>query len=94
MEKFEEMVENDPKLKREFLLNQQRYDLAEVLRKIRIAKGYSQADVAKIAGLTQQMISKIETYNGNPSFDSFWSYCNAIGVNLLTLIKDKFEGEI
>jgi hypothetical protein len=36
------------------------------------------------------MISKIETYNGNPSLDSFLLYCNAIGIDILGIIRDEF----
>ena len=43
--------------------------------------------MAKRTGLTQQMISKIESCNVNPSMESFVKYCDGIGINLLELLK-------
>lgn len=39
-------------------------------------------DVASQTGLSQQMVSKIESFNGNPSMLSFLKYCNCIGVDV------------
>lgn len=87
MEKVKQTVENDPKLKAMNLFEHQRYQLSSTLREIRENQGYSQKDIANKTGLTQQMISKIETYNGNPSLDSFLLYCKAIDIDILSLIK-------
>lgn len=48
----------------------------------------TQKDIAKKTGLSQQMISKIESYNGNPSIESFVKYCDGIGINLLKLLSN------
>jgi len=87
MEKVKQTVENDPDLKSMNLFEHQRYQLSSTLREIRENQGYSQKDIANKTGLTQQMISKIETYNGNPSLDSFLLYCKAIDIDILSLIK-------
>ena len=90
MEKVKQTVENDPDLKSMNLFEHQRYQLSSTLREIRENQGYSQKDIADKTGLTQQMISKIETYNGNPSLDSFLLYCNAIGIDIVGIIRDEF----
>lgn len=45
-------------------------------------KNLTQKDVASQTGLSQQMVSKIESFNGNPSMLSFLKYCNCIGVDI------------
>lgn len=87
LKKYEQIVENDPNLKALSIFEHQKYQLADTLREIRENQGYSQKDIATKTGLTQQMISKIETYNGNPSLDSFLLYCKAIGIDILFLIR-------
>ncbi|RHN05036.1 helix-turn-helix domain-containing protein [Anaerobutyricum hallii] len=52
------------------------------LRQIRKEKNLTQKDVASQTGLSQQMVSKIESFNGNPSMLSFLKYCNCIGVDV------------
>ena len=70
LEKLKEEVITDPLLQKQ---------------KIRKEKKLTQKDIANKTGLSQQMVSKIESYNGNPSIESFVKYCNGIGINLLEI---------
>lgn len=66
---------------------QEIYELCKKLKQIRQEKNFTQKDIASITGMSQQMVSKIESYNGNPSMLSFIKYCKSIGINLCELIK-------
>ena len=61
------------------------------LRQIRKEKNLTQKDVASQTGLSQQMVSKIESFNGNPSMLSFLKYCNCIGVDINTMLSYFFK---
>ena len=91
LDEIRKTVDGDPVLKEQAALEKQRYDMSNLLRTIRLDKNYSQKDIAIKTGLTQQMISKIETYNGTPSLESFLKYCNGIGINILELIQSQYE---
>lgn len=82
LEELKKEVAADPLLKRQYEVETEIYDIAKILKKIRKEKKLTQKDIAQKTGLTQQMISKIESYNGNPSIESFVKYCNGIGINL------------
>ena len=59
----------------------------QVIRQIRINENITQIHIAKNTGLSKQMVSKIECYNGNPTLTTLVKYCDCIGVNLLELLK-------
>lgn len=42
-----------------------------------------------MTGLSQQMVSKIETGNCNQSLENFIDYCNGLGINLLQVLIDQ-----
>lgn len=46
---------------------QEIYELCKKLKQIRQEKNFTQKDIASVTGMSQQMVSKIESYNGNPS---------------------------
>lgn len=68
------------------------YNIITYLKEIRKSKKLTQEDMAKRTGLTQQMISKIESCNVNPSMESFVKYCDGIGINLLELLNSYKNG--
>lgn len=78
----------DSQMQKQYVIEKEIYDIAACLKKIRKEKKLTQKDIAKKSGLSQQMISKIESYNGNPSFESFVKYCDSIGINLLELLSN------
>ena len=86
LEELKKEVASDLVLKMQYEIQMEIYNIAKCLKKIRKEKNLTQKDVAQKTGLTQQMISKIESYNGNPSIESFVKYCNGVGINLLELL--------
>ena len=86
LEELKKEVVSDLVLKKQYEIQMDIYNIAKCLKKIRKEKNLTQKDVAQKTGLTQQMISKIESYNGNPSIESFVKYCNGVGINLLELL--------
>lgn len=86
LEELKKEVASDLVLKKQYEIQMEIYNIAKCLKKIRKEKNLTQKDVAQKTGLTQQMISKIESYNGNPSIESFVKYCNGVGINLLELL--------
>ena len=53
-----------------------------LLRGIRKSKKIKQIEIAKNTGLSKQMVSKMESVDGNPTLDSLLKYCFGIGVDL------------
>ena len=87
-------VLNNTKSKTIYKENHQIYQLCQKLRQIRKEKNFkhlTQKDVASQTGLSQQMVSKIESFNGNPSMLSFLKYCNCIGVDINTMLSYFFK---
>lgn len=78
----------DSQMQKQYVIEKEIYDIAVCLKKIRKEKKLTKKDIAKKTGLSQKMISKIESYNGNPSFESFVKYCDSIGINLLELLSN------
>jgi transcriptional regulator with XRE-family HTH domain len=58
------------------------------LKKIRIAAGMSQADLAFAAEIDRTVISKIEVGNANPSYLTLENICQALHVTLVDLFKE------
>lgn len=63
------------------ILNTQ-YKLIENLHRIRLEKKMSQSDVSKITGLSQQAISRIETFQYSPSLPTLIKYMSALNINI------------
>ena len=85
LEKLKEEVITDPLLQKQYETEKEIYNIAKCLKKIRKEKKLTQKDIANKTGLSQQMVSKIESYNGNPSIESFVKNCNGIGIHLLAI---------
>ena len=73
LEELKKEVASDLILKKQYEIETEIYNIAICLKRIRKEKKLTQKDVAQRTGLTQQMISKIESYNG-------------IGINLLEVL--------
>jgi DNA-binding XRE family transcriptional regulator len=58
------------------------YDALEELREIRMELGLTQADLAKLCGIPQTSISKIELGRRNVSIDKLITMANAMGKKL------------
>lgn len=60
------------------------------LRRIRESKGLKQIDVARKTGLSKQMISKIESPEGNPTLITLLKYLECINVDLAKVLERQF----
>ena len=63
LEELKKEVASDLILKKQYEIETEIYNIAICLKRIRKEKKLTQKDVAQRTGLTQQMISKIESYN-------------------------------
>lgn len=64
------------------------YKLIKNLHKKRLEKNMSQKDIANITGLSQQAISRIETFQYSPSLPSLLKYMNALNLDINTLFQE------
>ena len=67
-----------------------------LLRQFRESKGMTQIQVAKATGLSKQMVSKMESPNGNPTLTTLVKYCVCVGIDLAEVISETYgitEGE-
>lgn len=55
------------------------YKLLGDLVDVRVRSGLTQADVAVRLGITQQAVSKIESYDGDPRLSTLRRYAHAVG---------------
>lgn len=58
------------------------YEVLKQLVKMRNEMGLSQSDVAKKSGLTQQMVSRIETVGISPTLRNFLKYVDSLGLEI------------
>ena len=59
-----------------------------LLRQFRESKGITQIQIAKATGLSKQMVSKMESDNGNPTLISLVKYCDYVGIDLVRLLSE------
>ena len=58
------------------------YKLIKNLKKKRIENNLSQTDIANMTGLSQQAISRIETFQYSPSLPSLIKYMDAVKIDI------------
>ena len=62
-------------------------EIGENLKKLRKIRGFSQQDLAKIAGVAYNTIAKIEAgTNSNPTLETTLRLAKALGVNINELV--------
>jgi len=81
-EEINKRLENDDELKKAYENAQNEYEVVKQLVKMRNEMGFSQSDVAKQSGLTQQMVSRIETVDNSPTLRNFIKYVNSLGLEI------------
>lgn len=81
-EEISKRIENDTELKAAYEQAQHEYDVVKQLVKARNEMGFSQNDVAKQSGLTQQMVSRIETVDNSPTLRNFIRYADSLGLKI------------
>ena len=62
-------------------------DIGENIRKVRDLKGFSQQVLAESIGLSQKQLSRIETNQVSPTFDTLEKICEALGITLKNLLQ-------
>ena len=72
---------NNPKLRIEQYIGMK-------VKRTRVEQGLKIIDVARIAGLSQGMVSKIENAQVSTSLDTLGRLCDALGLTLATLFSD------
>ena len=60
---------------------------AQNLKRIRLAKGFSQDELGAQCGLTRNYIGNIERQENSPSLQSMEAVADALGVSLLDLFE-------
>jgi transcriptional regulator with XRE-family HTH domain len=58
------------------------------VRALRTARSLSLGDLARAAGLSRTILSRIESGGGNPSIETLWRIARALGVPLGALLDD------
>lgn len=81
-EEINKRIENDAELKTAYEQTQHEYDVVKQLVKARNEMGFSQNDIAKQSGLTQQMVSRIETVDNSPTLRNFIRYADSLGLKI------------
>jgi transcriptional regulator with XRE-family HTH domain len=58
------------------------HDMREALISARVSKGWTQADLAEILGITQSAVSQFERLGGNPRIMTLMAYAQALNLRL------------
>lgn len=67
-------------------------NLKILLKNIRKSKHISQSDLANMANLTQQQISKLESLNGEePTLSTLMKYMTALNIDIVYILKKYFQ---
>jgi DNA-binding XRE family transcriptional regulator len=81
-EEINKRLEKDQELKSAYDYAQQEYEVVKRLVYLRNEMGFSQSDVAKQSGLTQQMVSRIETIDNSPTLRNLIRYVDGLGLEI------------
>lgn len=84
---IEDKIENNPELKDEFKLIEAELDVIAQIIQARKKKGLSQKEVADRAGVTQQVVSRIENKEHSPNLRNLVKVTNALGLKLKVVSK-------
>lgn len=67
-------------------------NLRMLLKNIRKSKNISQQEIADIANLTQQQISKLESLNGSkPNLNILMKYMTALNIDIVSILKNHYS---
>ena len=80
---------DDLELKKAYDRAEYEYEVVKQLVKLRNDMGFSQSAVAKESGLTQQMVSRIETIDNSPTLRNFIKYVDSLGMEIRIEKKSK-----
>lgn len=80
-EKIKDLIESDPELKKAHELFQKEMDFKQQLINTRKSKGFTQKDISRLSGLSQQAVSRLERKNGG-TLDSLLRYLSSMDMTL------------
>lgn len=87
LKELEEKINNNPESSYHYKIEKEVVNISGILKEIRLSKNISQIEIARKTGISKQMVSKIESVNGNPTLTVLVKYCDCIGVDLSKLLK-------
>lgn len=64
------------------------YSISTKIFDYRMEKGLSQKQLAEILGITQAMVSKLESGEYNPTVEQLWKVSKKLGWNLKVVLED------
>ncbi len=76
--------------KKGWLFNMNKQNFIESIKKIRKKKGLSQAALSESTGISQQVLSRTEQTNSNPTLDTLISIANAMKCDILFAERDAY----
>lgn len=82
LEVLDSLVEDSPGVRRAARRERLRLELARFMKKAREEAGLSQQDVARVLGVTQAWVSKLENSNHDHKLESVLSYFDAVGAEM------------
>lgn len=85
----EEAEAGGPEARAELAATRTRFRLARELRNARVERGLTQTELAKMTGIDQGDISRIEAANGNPTLDTITTLTSALDVDLHALTREQ-----
>ena len=65
-----------------------KYLLGEIIQQARVKKGYTQEQLAELAGVSLQHIGEIERGQGNPTLNSLVKLSDALDISLSELFEN------
>lgn len=72
----------DPELRKEYEALEPEYQLASALIRLRLAKGLTQEELARLLGTKQESIARLESGNSLPSLSTVKKLANALDAEL------------
>ena len=83
----------DGQTKERFELDDILYDISMKIFDYRISKGWTQKQLAEKLGITQAMVSKLESGEYNPTVEQLWKISRKLGWSFALIFKEKEEVE-
>lgn len=81
----------DEKFKKECIQNEDEREFILSMIKARKQRNLTQKDLAKLCGVTQSKISKIENGDANPTLKVLRKIANALNMNIIFVPKDDVQ---
>lgn len=87
--KIRDKIEKDPEFAQIYKDSQEEFEIIKQIIAARQKRGFSQTSLARNAGLTQQVISRLENKGNSPTLRNFLKLTNALGYEVKLVEKRK-----